>query len=66
MDSTNIRVSKITHRRLNYLKGQMGLECVHDDAMPTIDDVINAGLDLLEQSKQGVVTKPLVEMARAS
>lgn len=50
-DRINIRIAKQTHRRLNLIKGQMGLVDI-SDSVPTLDDVINAGLDLLEKGKR--------------
>lgn len=50
MERINIRIATKTHRRLNLIKGQMGVLDLNDSA-PTLDDVINAGLDLLEKNK---------------
>lgn len=61
MEPINIRIAKKTHRRLNLVKGQMGLVFITDNA-PTLDDVINAGLDSLERD-MGI--KPVVAQMSA-
>jgi len=55
-DRINIRIAKQTHRRLNLVKGQMGLVYLTESA-PTFDDVINAGLDLLEKGRSPMKTQ---------
>lgn len=69
MERINIRIAKKTHRRLNLIKGMMGISHLADSA-PTLDEVINAGLDLLERGKkvdsvdQGApAPQPLAEVA---
>lgn len=57
MERINIRIAKQTHRRLNYIKGQMGVMQL-DTSAPTLDDVINAGLDLLERDEKAIVETP--------
>lgn len=57
MDVVNIRIAKKTHRRLNLLKGRIGMHDLSGSA-PTLDDVINAGLDLLEQRTSGITISP--------
>lgn len=47
MSRINIRISKKTHRRLNLLKGTIGIQLYENDT-PTLDSVINSGLDALE------------------
>lgn len=59
MDVVNIRIAKKTHRRLNLLKGQLGMSDTYMlESAPTLDDVINAGLDLLEQRTSGITISP--------
>lgn len=49
MDTINIRIEKKTHRRLNLFKSQRGAADL-SVRTPTLDEVINAGLDLLEKN----------------
>lgn len=50
MERINIRIDTKTHRRLNLLKGKMGMTDL-TSGTPTLDEVINAGLDLLERGE---------------
>ncbi len=63
MDRINIRITKKTHCRLNLVKGQMGIRLL-DGNVPTLDEVINAGLDLLEgkeaEQKKHPVEEPVL------
>jgi len=52
MEQINIRIGRATHRRLNLIKGLIGMAQPTGSA-PTMDDVINAALDLLEEKVSG-------------
>ncbi len=58
MERINIRIAKKTHRRLNFFKGKIGISHP-SDSVPTLDEVINAGLDLLERTESAPVNQPI-------